>query len=122
LTASFPQAGYWDVTLQASASYTDTPCTDTWAGSGTVDVIVQVIKGEAVQGIVVVASAGTPSPGCLGDSTSTALTASVQNPPTSQCTINGPTWWWTIQSVQYSTDNSTWGPSPGGDEAMIVQP
>ncbi len=56
---------------------------------------------------------------------STALGATVNNPPTAPypCTMLNPTWNWSIGTVQYSADGSNYSPGDAGAyTAWIVQP
>jgi hypothetical protein len=72
----------------------------------------------------VTASAGMPSPPtmCIGSQGSASLSASVSNPPSgAPAPIQGPTWSWAVQQVQYSTDGMNWAASPGGDSETITQ-
>jgi hypothetical protein len=88
-------------------------------------VVVGSAAGATGQSLTVTASAGasSPNPTCVNQEITSALSASVSNPPTPPygCTLQGPTWSWSIVSVQYSTDGTSWSSTDTGG-VWINQP
>jgi len=81
-------------------------------------VVVCSAAGATAQSLTVTASAGaaSPNPTCVNQQITSALSASVSNPPTAPypCTLQAPTWSWSIVSVQYSTDGTSWSSTGTG--------
>ncbi len=77
-------------------------------------------------GLYVTASSGSPAPypAAINDLIACPLSATASNLPSPPypCTLNPPTWSWTVVGVQYSPDGTNWSSSPGGDAEWIVQP
>lgn len=67
---------------------------------------------------------GGPAPNpCPADGTTACVTnlqatATAPTPPP-DCTLNNPTYTWSTGAIQYSSDGTNWGPSPGGINATL---
>jgi hypothetical protein len=74
--AQFSQPGVWTFLVQGTATYTDSPCTDTWTGTGTLSYQVLVVSVQM-----------TPNPAYVGLGGTLSLTPNVE-PPDAMLQLN----------------------------------
>jgi hypothetical protein len=92
---------------------------------GALLLLLAVVNAYADSSITVTASAGSPdpSPGCVGATATSSLSASATSPtPPYGCELVDTQWSWDVQTVQFSSDGTTWAGSPGGDSESVSQP